>query len=77
MAEQPREELRTLLDFAMSALDGARQSIARPIINANNFEIKPALIQMIQTSTSRFSAKSASSISTSARQVGFHRKQAG
>ena len=50
MAEQPREEERTLLDFAMPGLDGTRQSIARPTINANNFEIKPALIQMIQTS---------------------------
>ena len=48
MAEQ-REE-RTLLDFAMPSLDGTRQSITRPIINANNFKIKPALLQMIQSS---------------------------
>ena len=44
MAEQPREEERTLLDFVMPGLDGTRQSIARPTINANNFEIKLALI---------------------------------
>ena len=49
MAEQRAEE-RTLLDFAMPGLDGTRQSIARLTINANNFEIKPALLQMIQSS---------------------------
>ena len=49
MAEQ-REGERTHLDFAMPGLDGTRQSIARPTINANNFEIKPALLQMIQSS---------------------------
>ena len=49
MAEQ-REVERTLLDFAMPGVDGTRQSIARPTINANNFEIKPALLQMIQSS---------------------------
>ena len=49
MAEQ-REAERTLLDFAMPGLDGTRQSIARPTINANNFEIKSALLQMIQSS---------------------------
>ena len=43
MAEQ-REEERTLLDFAMPGLDGTRQSIARPTINANNFESKMALL---------------------------------
>ena len=48
MVEQ-REE-RTLLDFAMLGLDGTRQSIIRPTINANNFKIKPALLQMIQSS---------------------------
>ena len=42
MAEQ-REEI-TLLNLAMSGLNGTRQSIARPTINANNFEIKPALL---------------------------------
>ena len=34
----------------MPGLDGKRQSIARPTINANNFKIKPALLQMIQSS---------------------------
>ena len=46
MAEQ-REEERTLLDFAMPGLDGTRQSITRPTINANNFKIKSALLRMI------------------------------
>ena len=48
MVEQQEE--RTLLDFAMLGLDGTRQSVARTTINANNFEIKPALLQMIQSS---------------------------
>ena len=34
----------------MPGLNGTRQSIVRPTINANNFEIKPALHQMIQSS---------------------------
>ena len=34
----------------MLGLDGTRQSIVRPTINANNFEIKSALLQMIQSS---------------------------
>ena len=49
MAEQRKEE-RTLLNFSMPGLDGIWQSIARPTINANNFESKPALLQMIQSS---------------------------
>ena len=34
----------------MPGLDGTRQSITRPTINANNFEIKLALLQIIQSS---------------------------
>ena len=33
----------------MPSLDGTRKSIARPTINANNFKIEPALLQMIQS----------------------------
>ena len=45
--EEQQEEERILLDFAMPGLDGTRQSIARSTINANNFKIKPAYIQMV------------------------------
>ena len=43
-------DTRVLLDTSMPGLGGARQSITRPNIEANNFEIKPALLQMIQSS---------------------------
>ena len=42
-------DTRVLLDTSMPGLEGARQSITRPNIEANNFEIKPALLQMIQS----------------------------
>ena len=51
---QPREEaaqpLRTMMDFARPLCSGANSSITRPAVAANNFEIKPATIQMIQHS---------------------------
>ncbi|XP_073017528.1 uncharacterized protein [Primulina eburnea] len=37
-----------MMDYAQPSLDGARPSIVRPVIRANQFEIKPAIIQMIQ-----------------------------
>ncbi|XP_073277635.1 uncharacterized protein [Primulina huaijiensis] len=37
-----------MLEYAQPSLDGARPSIVRPIVWANHFEIKPAIIQMIQ-----------------------------
>ena len=40
----------TLLEFAMLGLKGTQQSITRPTINANNFEIKPAMLYMNQSS---------------------------
>ena len=63
MAEDPRREVilvgnnevareanpRALRDYAMPTVNGASSSITRPPVQANNFEIKPALIQMIQT----------------------------
>ena len=41
---------RALWDFALPGTQGSQTSIARPAVNANNFEIKPSLIQMIQQS---------------------------
>ncbi|XP_073275411.1 uncharacterized protein [Primulina huaijiensis] len=37
-----------MLEYAQPSLDGARPSIVRPTVKANQFEIKPAIIQMIQ-----------------------------
>ncbi|XP_021279860.1 uncharacterized protein LOC110413413 [Herrania umbratica] len=44
------EANRALRDYAVPLVQGLHQSIRRPSINANNFEIKPAYIQMIQSS---------------------------
>ena len=49
MAEQRADE-QTLLEFSMPGLEGTQQGITWPTINANNFEIKPALLQIIQSS---------------------------
>ena len=45
MADQEQKVLR---DYAMASVNGAISSIRRPTIQANNFEIKSAIIQMIQ-----------------------------
>ena len=45
MADQEQKVLR---DYATPSVNGATSSIRRPAIQANNFEIKPAIIQMIQ-----------------------------
>ena len=42
------EHQMTLIDYAMPNIAGARTSIVRPTVNANNFEIKHGLIQMVQ-----------------------------
>ncbi|XP_073304614.1 uncharacterized protein [Primulina huaijiensis] len=53
--EEHHEDLRVeeprripMLEYAQPSLDGARPSIVRPTFRANQFEIKPAIIQMIQ-----------------------------
>ena len=48
MAENNNEQPRILRDFAIPTVNGANRSITRPAITANNFELKPALIQMVQ-----------------------------
>jgi len=53
MADEPlhgNEDARPLRDYIVPTVNGACSSIARPAVQANNFEIKPAIIQMIQTS---------------------------
>jgi len=41
---------RTLRDFITPGVQGIASSIARPAVNANNFEHKQALISMVQQS---------------------------
>lgn len=41
-------DTRSLRDYAIPTVTGAGTSITRPTIDANNFEIKPAIIHMIQ-----------------------------
>ncbi|XP_027156543.1 uncharacterized protein LOC113757463 [Coffea eugenioides] len=41
---------RILREFALPETQGSQTSIARPTVSANNFEIKPSLIQMVQQS---------------------------
>ncbi|XP_010244713.1 PREDICTED: uncharacterized protein LOC104588470 [Nelumbo nucifera] len=50
IGEEMAEANRTLLDYACPTIDGATSNICKPTIQANNFEIKPAIIQIIQTS---------------------------
>ena len=47
MADEDRKLLR---DYAMPQVTGIQSSIHRPVIQANNFEIKSSTIQMIQNS---------------------------
>ncbi|XP_056169324.1 uncharacterized protein LOC115665665 [Syzygium oleosum] len=45
-----RNQRRLLKDYATPTVEGTISSIRRPAIQANNFEIKPSLIQMLQQS---------------------------
>ncbi|XP_052290832.1 uncharacterized protein LOC127900267 [Citrus sinensis] len=44
------EDAKPLRDYVVPTMNAPRSSIARPAVQANNVEIKPAIIQMIQTS---------------------------
>jgi len=44
------EERRSLRDFVTSKVQGIASSITQPVVDANNFELKPALISMVQQS---------------------------
>lgn len=46
MIEQPVR--KTLHNYFMTYLNNYERSIMRPLIQTNNFEIKPALLQVIQ-----------------------------
>ena len=41
---------RVLQDYVVPSMNGSNSSIQRPPSAANNFEIKPAIIQIISTS---------------------------
>ena len=43
-------EKETLQDFVTSGAHGITSSIAHPTVDANNFELKPALISVVQQS---------------------------
>src|SRR5262249_26551465 len=42
------EPQRTMMDYAKLSFDDTNSSITRPVVAANTFEIKPAIIQIIQ-----------------------------
>jgi len=42
------DQRRTLRDLVTPGVQGIASSIARPALDANNFELKPALISMVQ-----------------------------
>ncbi|XP_052204046.1 uncharacterized protein LOC127809323 [Diospyros lotus] len=46
--DQNRGAQKSLSDYASPSVDGIASSIRRPIVQANNFEIKPSIIQMMQ-----------------------------
>ena len=47
MVEQA-EHQRTISDYAKLTLNSSQSSIVRPPVPANNFELKPAFVQMVQ-----------------------------
>ena len=48
--QNPQNGQKTMRDFVSSNVQGDQTPIVRSAIAANNFEIKPAMIQMIQNS---------------------------
>jgi hypothetical protein len=48
--ENLEQDIRALRDFAPPRVMGIRSVIRKPRIEANNFEITPTILQMIQTS---------------------------
>ena len=52
MAAEREVDNRALREFALPQATGRSAAIVKPTIAANNFEIKPALLQMMQSSLS-------------------------
>ena len=48
LSNMANQEQKALRDYAMPSVNGAISSTRRPAIQANNFEIKLSIIQMIQ-----------------------------
>ncbi|MED6167022.1 hypothetical protein PIB30_115107, partial [Stylosanthes scabra] len=48
MANPDPNQRRTLGDYATPSAEGCSTSITRPPIQANNFELKPSLLQLVQ-----------------------------
>ncbi|XP_073119954.1 uncharacterized protein [Henckelia pumila] len=46
--EQEQPVYRSMMDLALPNIESSRPSIIRPTVAANHFEIKPAILQMIQ-----------------------------
>lgn len=46
------DQARAIRDFALPTTTGTQLAIRQPRVEANNFEIKPAMIQMTQTTFS-------------------------
>ena len=53
LAQNGQNGQRTVRDYVSPNIQSDQNPIVRPVVAANNFEIKPAMIQMIQNS--RFS----------------------
>lgn len=47
MADPPEQRQRTMSDYARQSLTGIETSIGRPHVVADNFEIKPNVIQVV------------------------------
>jgi len=50
MAGGGGDQKRTLRGFVTPGVQGIASSIARPTVDANDFELKPSLISMVQQS---------------------------
>lgn len=48
VAMADNQNQKVLLNYAMPNVNDAQPNIVRPTINANNFKIKPVLIQIVQ-----------------------------
>ena len=45
-----QNERRTLMEYAQPSIDGTASCIRKPLVQANNFELKPFYVNMIQNS---------------------------